>query len=99
MILQRRQNMSYFDMNNWYGRTMSTYLPYGGFKWLKNADNFNVNSISENSSTRYILNVDREYPDELQVLHNNYPLAPEKLAIPHDILSDYCKKKIAENMK
>ena len=46
-----------------------------------------------------ILNVDREYPDELQVLHNNYPLAPEKLAIPHDILSDYCKKKIAENMK
>ena len=50
--------MSYFDMNNWYVRTMSTYLPYGGFKWLKNADNFNVNSISENSSTRYILNVD-----------------------------------------
>ena len=39
-----------------------------------------------------ILNVDREYPDELQVLHNNYPLAPENLAIPHDMLSDYCKK-------
>ena len=91
--------IEYFDENILCGWAMSGYLPYGGFKWLKNADNFNVNSISENSSTRYILNVDREYPDELQVLHNNYPLAPEKLAIPHDILSDYCKKKIAENMK
>ena len=25
-------------------------------------------------------------------MHNNYPLAPEKLAIPYDMLSDYCKK-------
>ena len=84
--------MSYLDMNNWYGWTMSTYLPDGGFKWLKNANDFDVNSISEISSTCYILNVDREYPDELQLLHNNYPLAPEKLAIPHDMLSDYRKK-------
>ena len=53
MILQKRQNMSYLDMNNWYGWTMSTYLPCGGFKWLKNANNFDVNSISENSSTCY----------------------------------------------
>ena len=25
-------------------------------------------------------------------MHNDDPLAPEKLAIPYDILSDYCKK-------
>ena len=30
--------------------------------------------------------------DELHALHNYYPLAPEKLAIPYDMLSDYCKK-------
>ena len=41
---------------------------------------------------RYILEVDLEYPDEYHVLHNDYPLAPEKLAIPYDMLSDYCKK-------
>ena len=70
---------------------MSGYLPYGRFKWLRNVDNFDVNSISENSSIGYILEVDLEYPDELHVLHNDYPLAPEKLAIPYDILSDYCK--------
>ena len=71
---------------------MSRYLPYGGFKWLKNVDNFDVNWISENSPTGYVLNVDLKYPDEFHALHNDYPLAPEKLAIPHDILSNYCKK-------
>ena len=70
---------------------MSGYLPYGGFKWLKNVDNFDVNSVRENSSTRYVLEVDLEYPDELHVLHNDYLLAPEKFAIPYDMLSDYCK--------
>ena len=25
-------------------------------------------------------------------MHNDYPLAPEKLAIPYNMLSDYCKK-------
>ena len=28
----------------------------------------------------------------VNVLHNDYPLAPEKLAIPYDMLPDYCKK-------
>ena len=32
----------------------------------------------------YILEVDLEYPDELHVLHNCYPLVPEKLAILYD---------------
>ena len=49
-------------------------------------------SISEKSSIVYILEVDLEYPDELHALHNDDPLAPEKLAIPYDVLSDYCKK-------
>ena len=66
-------------------------LSYGGFKSLKDVD-FNLNSISENNPVGYTLKVDLEYPDELHVLHNDYPLAPEKLAIPYDMLSDYCKK-------
>ena len=37
----------YLDMNNSYCCGMSDYRPYGGFKWLKNTDNFDVNSISE----------------------------------------------------
>ena len=49
-----------------------TYLPYGGFKWLKSVDNFDVNSISEKSPIGYILKVDLEYPDELHALHSDY---------------------------
>ena len=55
-------------------------------------DKFDVNSIIEKSPIGYILEVDLEYPNELHVLHNDYPLAPEKLAIPYDMLPDYCKK-------
>ena len=36
------------------------------------------------------MQVDLEYPDELHELHNDYPLAPEKLAVSSDILSKYC---------
>ena len=84
--------ITYLDLNNLYGWAMSSYLPYGGLKWLKNVDKFDVNSISEKSPTEYILEVDLEYPDELHLLHNDYPLAPEKLATPYGMLSNYCKK-------
>ena len=71
---------------------MSEYLPYGGFKWLKNVDGFDVNSISEKSPKGYFLEVNLKYPQELHEFHNDYPLAPEKLAISSDMLSNYCKK-------
>ena len=41
--------ISYLNMNNLYDWTMSSYLPYGGFKWLKNVDNFDLNPTSEKS--------------------------------------------------
>ena len=78
--------ITYLDMNNLYGWAMSGYLPYGGFKWLKIVDRFDENSISEKSPIGHFLEVDLKYPDELHVLHNDYPLSPEKLAIPYDML-------------
>ena len=62
-----------------------------GNEWLKNVWWLDVNSIIEVSPIGYILEVDLEYPDELHALRNDYPLAPEKLAIPYDMLSNYCK--------
>ena len=41
---------------------------------------------------RYILEADLEYPDKLHVLHNDYPLDPEKRAVSYEMLSYYCKK-------
>ena len=82
----------YLDANNLYGWAMTQCLPYGGFKWLskKEMDEFDLNLVKENSSDGYILKVDLEYPSELHDLHNDYPLAPEKLKISQDMLSKYC---------
>ena len=38
--------ITHLDMNNLYGWGLSSYLPYGGFKWLKNLHGFDVMSIS-----------------------------------------------------
>ena len=67
-------------------------LPYGEFKCLKNGDEFDIALIGKKNRIGYILEDDLEYPDELHELHNYYPLAPEKLAVFYDILSNYCKK-------
>ena len=85
-------------MNNLDGWAMSECLPYGGFELLKNADGFDVNSINEKSEIGYFLEVDIEYSNKLHELHNDYPLAPEKLAVSSDMLSKYCKE-IADRYK
>ena len=84
----------YLDANNLYGWAMSQYLPTGKFKWLtqKQIDETNLAKFNENSDKGLILEVDLEYPKELHELHNDYPLAPEKVKVSKDMLSDYCKK-------
>ena len=89
----------YLDANNLYGwAIMSQYLPFNEFKWLykKEINGFCLNSIEENSSIGYILEVDIEYPDELHKMYNNYPLAPEKLEISQNMLSKYCSNNAGE---
>ena len=49
-----------------------------------------MDSISDNSSIGYFLEVDLEYPSKLHDFRNDYALAPEKLEISSDILSRYC---------
>ena len=49
-------------------------------------------SIKEKSPIGYFLEVDLEYSDKLHELHNDYPLAPEKLVVSSDMLSEYCKR-------
>ena len=75
---------------------MSEYFPCGSFKWLKNIDKFDIMSITDKSPIGYFLEVDLEYPDQLHELHNDFPLAPEKIAVSSDMLSKYCKKNADE---
>ena len=49
--------ITYLDMNNLYGWAMSEFLPYEGFKWLKNIDEFDM-STNEKNPVGYFLEVD-----------------------------------------
>ena len=87
----KNKHILYFDINNLYGHAMSQYLPYANFKWVKNINKIKqqLMGIQKDNSTGYILEVDLEYPQELHDIHNDYPLAPEKIIIPKEWLCDY----------
>ena len=78
-------------MNNLSGDAMSQYLPYADFKWVNDINKIEqkLMNIKSNTPTGYILDVDLEYPQELHDIHNDYPLAPEKINMPKEWLSDY----------
>ena len=82
----------YWDVSNLYGWAMSQYLPYDDFEWMneEEIDKVDFSLVSEYSDVRYMLEVDLEYPKDLHDLHNDYPLAPEKLRVNNDMLSSYC---------
>ena len=65
--------IQYLDANNLYGVAMSMKLPTKGFKWM------NDNELLVWRKIPCILEVDLEYPKELHDLHNDYPLAPERI--------------------
>ena len=71
---------------------MNEYLPYSGFDWIENIDQFDIMSINDKSPIEYFLEVDLDHPKELHGLHNEFPLAPEELTVSSDMLSKYCKK-------
>ena len=71
---------------------MSQKLPRGDFRWIPSPEYINLDSYDENSAKGLILKVDLEYPPELHRLHNDYPLAPEKMVVREEMLSDYSRE-------
>ena len=59
---------------------MFNCLPISRFKWIDPKE-FNLNKYTSNSSKGCLLEVYVEYPKELRKLHNDYPLAPDKIEI------------------
>lgn len=68
-------------------------LPTEGFKWLseKKVQQINLAMYTNNSAKGLILilEVDLEYPSSLHKLHNDHPLAAEKLKVTEEMLSRY----------
>ena len=88
-LKQEQKHIIYFDVNNLYVYAMSKFLPTKGLKWIDPKE-FDLNKY-----TAIVLDVDLKYPKELCKLHNDYPLAPDKIEIKRELLSNY-QLKIAE---
>ena len=73
--------IQYLDSNNLYGWAMSPLLPVSNFKWMTESHLENGREISSQEIRGCILEVDLEYPKELHDLHNDYPLAPERIVV------------------
>ena len=67
--------LAYLDANNLYGWAMMKPLPVGDFKWMEETE------MEHWEDFPCILEVDLDYPKDLHDLHNDYPLAPERLKI------------------
>ena len=80
-------------MNNLYGYAMSKFHRTDEFKWI-NPKKLDFNKYTSNSSKGCVLEVDLEYL-KVRELHNYYPLAPDKIEIKREMLSEY-QLKIAD---
>ena len=81
------------DANNLYGWAMSKPLPKRDFKWKRvMPTEEDIIKKKENAKNGWILEVELEYPAELQEQHNSYPLAPEKKVVKKESMSDYQKR-------
>ena len=78
----------YLDANNLCGSAMSQYLPTGNFKWMtdKEISKIDLGKYKADRKKGLILEVDLEYPHELHDIHNDYPVAPEKVKVSNNIL-------------
>ena len=85
---QESKHIIYLDANNLHGYAMSKFLPTNGFSWIDPKE-FALNKYTSNNSKGHVLEVDFKYSKELSKLHNDYPLAPDKIEIKREMLSEY----------
>ena len=65
----------YLDANNLYGWAMCKALPTNRFRWMNDSE------LKHWENHPCILEVDLEYPENLHDLHNDYPLAPQRIKV------------------
>ena len=94
-----KQCIMYLDANALYAHAMSQALPLRGYCYMTEEEiaAFDVEKhVSPAGRFGFILTVDLEYPEELHLSHNGYPMAAESRDIKWDELSDYSKLCLQE---
>ncbi|KAK3784624.1 hypothetical protein RRG08_003432 [Elysia crispata] len=90
----------YLDANNLHGWAMSQPLPTGGFRWVEDCTALagTIQDQPADGPEGFILEVDLEYPQELHDRHNAYPLAPERMVVQKEWMSEYQHGLLGEGM-
>ncbi|XP_074653582.1 uncharacterized protein LOC141907740 [Tubulanus polymorphus] len=95
----------YLDANNLYGWAMSQALPVGEFRWLETEndplwpDAQDILTMTDDAHFGMILEVDLEYGAELHDLHNDLPLAPERMLVNEDLMLSPYQKLLFQTLK
>ena len=83
--------ITYLDANSLYATALSEPLSVGNFRFLDEWEikTFDLDKVSADSETGYIIECDLQYLIELHDLHNDYPMASEHLTVSRDMLRPY----------
>ena len=76
--------LQYWDVNNLHSWAMPQKLPVNNFERIKDTSQFNeyiIKNYNEESGEGYFFEVDFQYPEELNELHNNLLFLPERMKI------------------
>ena len=92
---QESKHIIYVDANDLFGYAVSKFLPTSGFKWI-HPRKFELNKYTSNSLKGCVHEIELEYLEELQELHNEYTLTSDKIEIKREMLSNY-QLKIADS--
>ena len=82
----------YLDANSLYPTAMCEPLPIDEFSMVNNPESLDVMQVGDYDKYGYILEIDGYMPREKHEQFNDYPLAPEKKIVTHDMLSPFQKQ-------
>ena len=86
----------HLDANNLYEHSMMQLLQLEILDWL-DPKNLNLDNYPDDSPVGCLFEVDLDYLDELYDLHNDYPVAAEKIKALKEILFEYPLQIIEKN--
>ena len=92
------RHLTYLDVNNLYGSSLSKFLPHSNFKWLSNDevqyfnDEQNIKMLCDESPIGYTFEVNLHIPKEIHNKTSDLPLAPETNFVEKEMFSPYMKQ-------
>ena len=86
----------YLDANNLYVPSMMQLLPTEILDWVDPKD-FTLDYYSNGSVIRCFIEANLNCPEEMHDLHNDYPLAGEKMKVREEMVSNYQLQIIEDN--